>query len=211
MSLSLAEINRDDALAEKSDRNRELKQRYGISYTPFSGLESTPKKSWLVKNFLGANELSCLYGPPGSAKSLLAGDLAAHVAWGQDWMARPVTPGGVLFVAIERAALVMRRLAAFRQYHGIADLRWPSSQGRSTCAAAKPELPELSNARSGSRTIPNLRPGLSWSTLSAGRWPATMRTPVRQWVRLSPMSWLFRTPQKPTCCLRTINRTSRAA
>jgi RecA-family ATPase len=111
-----------DNLVVITDRNRELKQKFGISYRPFSDLESMPTKSWLVKKFLGANELSCLYAPPSSCKSLLAADLAAHVAWGQDWMGRPVTQGGTLFVAIERTAVVMRRLAAFRRYHGVADL-----------------------------------------------------------------------------------------
>jgi RecA-family ATPase len=91
-----------DNLVVITDRNRELKQKFGISYRPFSDLESMPTKSWLVKKFLGANELSCLYAPPSSCKSLLAADLAAHVAWGQDWMGRPVTQGGTLFVAIER-------------------------------------------------------------------------------------------------------------
>jgi AAA domain len=37
-------------------------------------------------------------------------------------MGRRVTQGAVLFVAIERAALVKRKLAGFRLYHGIADL-----------------------------------------------------------------------------------------
>jgi RecA-family ATPase len=90
-----------DNLVLIADRNRLLKQQFGISYRPFSDLEAMPTKSWLVKNFLGANELSCLYAPPSSCKSLLAADLAAHVAWGQDWMGRPVTRG-TLFVAIER-------------------------------------------------------------------------------------------------------------
>ena len=99
-----------------------LKKKFGIRFTRFADIESAPVKKWLVKDFLGAGEMSCAYGPPGSAKSLLAGDLAAHVAWGQDWMGRRVSQGAVLFVAIERAGLVKRRLAAFRLYYGIAEL-----------------------------------------------------------------------------------------
>jgi AAA domain len=111
----------DDQI-ERADRNQELKTRYGISYTRFADIDPAPIKNWLVKDFLGAGEMSCAYGPPGSAKSLLAGDLAAHVAWGQDWMGRRVSQGAVLFVAIERAGLVKRRLAGLSQYHGIAEL-----------------------------------------------------------------------------------------
>jgi hypothetical protein len=111
-----------DKLALAADRARELKQKFGISRTRFCDIEVAPVKTWLVRNFLGAGEMSCAYGPPGSAKSLLAGDLAAHIAWGQEWIGRRVTQGAVLFVAIERAALVKRRLAAFRQYYGLAQL-----------------------------------------------------------------------------------------
>jgi hypothetical protein len=121
-AMKAAEINADDAVIVALDRAHDLKNKFGIRYTRFADIEQAPVKSWLVKDFLGAGEMSCAYGPPGSAKSLLAGDLAAHVAWGQDWMDRRVTQGAVLFVAIERAALVKRRLAAFRLYHGIAEL-----------------------------------------------------------------------------------------
>src|SRR5262245_39425901 len=120
--MTLAEINADDARVLTFDRARELKSKFGISYTRFADIEQAPVKDWLVKDFLGAGEMSCAYGPPGSAKSLLAGDLAAHVAWGQDWIGRRVSQGAALFVAIERAALVKRRLAAFRLYHGISEL-----------------------------------------------------------------------------------------
>jgi hypothetical protein len=119
--LSMHSGARLDAQAKPSSRD-DLKIKYGISFTRFTDIEQAPVKNWLVRNFLGAGEMSCNYGPPGSAKSLLAGDLAAHVAWGQDWMGRRVSPGAVLFVAIERSALVKRRLAAFRLYHGVSDL-----------------------------------------------------------------------------------------
>ena len=111
-----------DAHILRIDRNRELRTKFGISYIRFAEIDPAPVKKWLVKDFLGAGEMSCAYGPPGSAKSLLAGDLAAHVAWGQDWMGRRVSQGAVLFVAIERSGLVKRRLAGISQHYGIPDL-----------------------------------------------------------------------------------------
>jgi RecA-family ATPase len=122
MSLSVVDNKKLDEGVVRSDRQRELKTKYGISYAKFAEIDPAPVKSWLVKDFLGAGEMSCAYGPPGSAKSLLAGDLAAHVAWGQDWMGRRVLQGAVLFVAIERSSLVKRRLAGISQHYGIADL-----------------------------------------------------------------------------------------
>jgi AAA domain len=117
--------NELDALAQVTDRAQELKTKYGIRYTKFSAIEAAPVKKWLVKDFLGAGEMSCAYGPPGSAKSLLVGDLAAHIARGTDWMGRRIMQGAVLYVAAERAALVQRRFAAFRLHHGLDDAEIP--------------------------------------------------------------------------------------
>jgi hypothetical protein len=123
MSLSvIGSTGEFDAHLLRIDRNNELKKKFGISYTRFAEIDPAPIKRWLVKDFLGAGEMSCAYGPPGSAKSLLAGDLAAHIAWGQDWMGRRVSQGTVLFIAIERSGLVKRRLAGISQHYGIADL-----------------------------------------------------------------------------------------
>jgi len=114
-----------DAQVIALDSARDLKQKFGISYTRFADIEPAPIKTWLVDDFLGAGEMSCAYGPPGSAKSLLSGDLAAHIAWGKEWLGRRVTQGAVLYVAIERTALVKRRLAAFRVHHGLDDVELP--------------------------------------------------------------------------------------
>jgi len=112
--------NEDDRKVIAIDRAHEL-AKYGITFTAFADIERAPHKKHLVHNFLGAGELSCLFGPPGSAKSVLAGDLAAHLATGQDWFSRRVMTGGVLFIAAERPGLVKRRLAAFRMYHDITE------------------------------------------------------------------------------------------
>ncbi|MGH6865569.1 MAG: AAA family ATPase [Methyloceanibacter sp.] len=92
------------------------------SFTLFRDIGLEPRKTWLVHEFLGEGELSCVFGPPGSGKSVLAGDLAATLAAGRDWFGRRVQFGSVLYVALERAALVKRRLAAFRNYHGVEDI-----------------------------------------------------------------------------------------
>ena len=104
---------------------RELwrRKRTGLSFTLYRNIEAQPRKLWLVHDYLGDAELSCIFGPPGSGKSVLAGDLAAHVAAGRPWFGRRVQQGAVLYVAIERAALVKRRLAAFRDHHRNAFLR----------------------------------------------------------------------------------------
>jgi hypothetical protein len=93
-----------------------------LSFTLYRDIETQPQKLWLVDDYLGVGELSCIFGPPGSGKSVLAGDLAAHIAGGRTWLGRRVQQGGVLYVAIERSALVKRRLAAFREHHAVNEI-----------------------------------------------------------------------------------------
>ena len=90
-----------------------------LTFTAFADVDKHPRKRWLVQNFLGVGELSAIYGMPGTAKSALAGDLGAHVAAGLPWFGRQVSQGAVLYIAAERAALVERRMAAWRLHHGI--------------------------------------------------------------------------------------------
>lgn len=90
--------------------------------THFSEIAEEHHKSWLIDELLGAGEISVFYGVPGSGKSVLLGDGAAHVAAGLPWFGRPVTQGLVVYVAAERAALVKRRLAAWRKRHQVPDL-----------------------------------------------------------------------------------------
>jgi len=111
--------NEIDARIPITDLATELKAKFGITFADFASIEATPHKSYLVQNFIGCGELSCAFGPPGSAKSALAGDLGAHVALGHDWMGRRTLRGAVLFLAAERAAQIKRRLAAFRIHYGL--------------------------------------------------------------------------------------------
>jgi hypothetical protein len=90
-----------------------------LTFTAFADVDERPRKEWLVKDFLGLGEMSAKYGMPGTAKSALAGDLGAHVAAGLPWFGRPVSQGGVLYIAAERAALVKRRMAAWRLYYDV--------------------------------------------------------------------------------------------
>ena len=93
-----------------------------LAFTALADVGQHPRKDWLVRNFLGVGEMSAKYGMPGTAKSALAGDLGAHVAAGLPWFGRQVSQGAVLYIAAERAALVKRRMAAWRLHYGINDI-----------------------------------------------------------------------------------------
>lgn len=90
--------------------------------THYADIGDEHQKTWLIDDLFGAGELSVIYGAPGCGKSVLAGDMAAHVAAGLPWFERPVKEGVVVYIAAERAGLVKRRLAAWRKRHGVLDI-----------------------------------------------------------------------------------------
>jgi hypothetical protein len=89
----------------------------------YGELSDTSRKDWLVRGLLGAGEASAVYGKPGDGKSALVEDMALHIAAGREWHGRQVKQGAVLYVALERRELVVRRAIAFRERHGV--LRLP--------------------------------------------------------------------------------------
>jgi hypothetical protein len=86
--------------------------------TRFDEIGEEHHKEWLVADFLGAGEMTAIYGLPGSGKSVIVTDIAAHVAAGEPWFGRKVKQGAVLYIAAERGSVVKRRLAAWRKHHG---------------------------------------------------------------------------------------------
>ena len=63
--------------------------------TLFRDIAVEHHKVWTIDDIIAAGEVSCWYGFPGSAKSALVGDAAAHVAAGIPWFGRQVGQGGV--------------------------------------------------------------------------------------------------------------------
>ncbi len=90
-----------------------------------------PPKNYIVDGFLAKGEVSCFFGEPGATKSTIALDIACHVASGRPWMSRGAgmyceanstepaewLRGDVLYIALERADQVQRRVEAFTDEH----------------------------------------------------------------------------------------------
>lgn len=109
--------------------------RFGYSFRFHRTFGDIPRKNFIVDGLLAKGEVSCWYGEPGATKSALATDIACHVAGGIPWMGRgsglydaPYTFGGeqypeswlpadVLYLALERADQVQRRVEAFTDEH----------------------------------------------------------------------------------------------
>ncbi|MES9957100.1 MAG: AAA family ATPase [Sedimenticola sp.] len=67
---------------------------------------------WVVKGLIEADTTTLIFGDPAVGKSLLALDIAAHVALGQSWCDRKVTQGSVALIAGEGHRGIGDRLAA---------------------------------------------------------------------------------------------------
>jgi hypothetical protein len=72
-----------------------------------------PERQWIIQDWLPEGELTALYGPPGSGKSMAALQLALAVASGTKWLNMPAKQMPVLTVACEDSADELhRRLAS---------------------------------------------------------------------------------------------------
>lgn len=99
-------------------------QTLGLSLEYYNDLtDITPPKPWLIKNLLARGETSNWFGPPRVGKSVLLTDLAFHVAAGLDWHGlRSKEQCGVVYIALERGALIKRRLGAYKRRYGVVEL-----------------------------------------------------------------------------------------
>jgi AAA domain len=99
--------------------------------TGFADMATQVAKRWTIKDLLAAGETSAWYGAPKCGKSALVQNLGLHVADGRLWQGRQVTRGLVLYLALERPAVICRRAAAFAVEHDLvgADLPFVMVRG----------------------------------------------------------------------------------
>src|SRR5215475_13779139 len=103
--------------------NREPAQRQAVPFRFVLPRDITLQpKAFLIDGFVGAAETSAWYGPPDGGKSTVVLDAACHVAAKLDYCGRRVTRGAVLYVAVERGAVVERRVLAWCAHHGETDI-----------------------------------------------------------------------------------------
>lgn len=81
-------------------------------------LAALPAPVPLVYGLLDKNTEAWMIGAPGSFKSFIALDLAAHVGSGQEWHGHRVRQERVLYLAAEGAAGMTLRTRAWRQVYG---------------------------------------------------------------------------------------------
>jgi hypothetical protein len=95
-----------------------------LKLTYFDQLTVAAPKPWLIKNVIARGEASSWIGPPGKGKSALLVDIAIHLAGGGEyWRGYRIRGScGVLYLPLERADLVKRRLFAHRVRNNLPSL-----------------------------------------------------------------------------------------
>jgi AAA domain len=96
------------------------KDRFQVTW--FDDVDQSAAKEEIVQGVLGAGEFSLFVAKPGTAKSVLVGDIGCHITAGMDWHGRKVKQGLVVFLAAERKKLTGRRVAAWRKKHGVTNI-----------------------------------------------------------------------------------------
>lgn len=85
----------------------------------FDEFISKPAPSWRIKGILPENGLAMLYGASGTGKSFLAIDIAAHIAFGNNWCGYKTNKGSVLYIAAEGAAGIRNRFKAIQKHNDL--------------------------------------------------------------------------------------------
>jgi hypothetical protein len=102
-----------DSVAGSSRGSRDLPIEWGEEVEPkLTGL-------WLVYRTLPQVGLALIFGHPGSGKTFLALDIAAHVALGWPWWNMDVRKGVAVYVSAEGQNGARNRIAAFKRHHEI--------------------------------------------------------------------------------------------
>lgn len=85
----------------------------GLYYIPAKSIKLNLDDKTLIKDVLGQQELSVIYGESNCGKTFFMTDLALHVARGKNWRDKRVSKGGVMYAALEGARGMSGRFMAY--------------------------------------------------------------------------------------------------
>lgn len=81
-------------------------------------VKALPDPEWLIRDILPQSGMAVLYGQPGTGKSFLALDWAAHVCTGLPWLRHPVKDNSnVVYIYAEGRTGLKPRIEAWEAYH----------------------------------------------------------------------------------------------
>ena len=90
------------------------KHTRGIQLLSLAEVEALPAPTWLIDGLIPEQSIVIPYGPPKAGKTFVVLSMALHIAAHQPWMGRPVSGGGVVYVAGEGVGGLSKRIRAMR-------------------------------------------------------------------------------------------------
>jgi len=96
------------------------------------------RSSYLIKNWLGKNQMSVVYGPSNVGKSFFSLDMSFCIAGNIPWQGCKVRGGPVLYLATEAAMPLSRVLLRCAKNMAWTTCRWLSAHRRLICCDQKP-------------------------------------------------------------------------
>lgn len=91
----------------------------------WGGLQSLPRREYLIKRLLDKGGLSVVYGESNSGKSFFALDLSLSLARGVQWRDRRTRQCPVVYIAAEGGLGLVERLDAYQSRHNVSPLDVP--------------------------------------------------------------------------------------
>ncbi|MBB4478442.1 helicase RepA family protein [Rhizobium etli] len=111
-----------DTIRKDEFQREQQRKRAKFTITPLSEIViDDVEPEFLVEDIMPLRGLATIFGPPGSAKTFLALDLALSVAAGLPFFGKPVNQGGVIYIAAEAGAGLRKRVIAARAEKAIAE------------------------------------------------------------------------------------------
>lgn len=101
------------------EQNMTVLQRMRARLVSAEDMAAGPEPDPLVHGILDLDTTAWMIGAPGSLKSFIALDMAAHVAAGKPWWGHRVAQGSVLYIAAEGQRGMVLRVRAWQKRNGV--------------------------------------------------------------------------------------------
>jgi hypothetical protein len=117
------EYSNKEGFNEETGETKE--QPSTLYYIPAKDIKINLEDKTLIKDVIGQQELSVIYGESNCGKTFFMTDLSMHIARGINWRDKRVSPGGVMYAALEGARGMSGRFVAYCTKHNIENPNFP--------------------------------------------------------------------------------------